>query len=63
MGFAKLDTKRGGSIMYVLNYDNHTIKKFTNKELVGFLNTIVKKKFLFANNKFAARKIIKKTIK
>ena len=53
----------GVSIMYVLNYDNHTIKKFTNKELVGFLNTIVKKKFLFANNKFTARKIIKKTIK
>ena len=49
--------------MYIIDYKKELIKKFTNKELVGFLNTIVKKKFLFANNKFAARKIIKKIIK
>lgn len=53
-------TAERGSVMYVIDHTNKKIKKFSNKELSIFLNDIVKKQFLFVNNKQEAKQLIKK---
>ena len=46
--------------MYVIDHTNKKIKKFSNKELSIFLNDIIKKQFLFVNNKQEAKQLIEK---
>ena len=37
--------------MYIIDYPNQRIKKFSNNELEDFLNTIIKKRWLFVKDK------------
>jgi len=49
--------------MYVIDYPKQKIKKFSNKELENFLNTIIKKRFIFVKDKVKAKKFLKQIIK
>ena len=45
--------------MYVIDYQKQKIKKFSNQELESFLNTIIKKRFIFVKDKVKAKKFLK----
>lgn len=49
--------------MYVIDYSNQKIKKFSNKQLEDFLNTIIKKRWIFIKDKIKAKKFLKQIIK
>ena len=49
--------------MYVIDYPKQKIKKFSNQELENFLNTIIKKRFIFVKDKVKAKKFLKQIIK
>jgi hypothetical protein len=49
--------------MYVIDYPKQKIKKFSNQELESFLNTIIKKRFIFVKDKVKAKKFLKQIIK
>jgi hypothetical protein len=49
--------------MYIIDYPNQKIKKFSNQELESFLNKIVKHRWIFAKNKIVAKKLLKQIIK
>jgi len=44
--------------MYIIDYPNQKIKKFSINELESFLNTIVKKRWIFIKDKNKAKKFI-----
>jgi len=44
--------------MYVIDYPKQRIRKFSNVELEDFLNTIIKKRWLFIKDKKKARKVL-----
>jgi hypothetical protein len=44
--------------MYVIDYPKQRIKKFSNVELEDFLNTIIKKRWLFIKDKKKAKKVL-----
>ena len=60
--YMKLKTNRKGN-MYVIDYPKQKIKKFSNQELESFLNTIIKKRFIFVKDKVKAKKFLKQIIK
>ena len=49
--------------MYIIDYPNQKIKKFSNQELESFLNKIVKERFIFVKDKVKAKKYLKQIIK
>lgn len=49
--------------MYIIDYSNQKIKKFSNQELESFLNTIIKKRWIFIKDKIKAKKFLKQIIK
>ena len=49
--------------MYIIDYPNQKIKKFSNQELESFLNKIIKKRFIFVKDKVKAKKYLKQIIK
>ncbi len=49
--------------MYVIDYKNKTIAKFSNKKLSEFLNSgFEKNRYLFSDNKLEAKRIIRLSI-
>ena len=49
--------------MYIIDYKNKTIAKFSNKELSEFLNSgFEKNRYLFSDNKLEAKRIIRLSI-
>ena len=44
--------------MYVIDYPNQRIKKFSNNELEDFLNNIIKNRWLFFKDKKKAKKVL-----
>jgi len=49
--------------MYIIDYPNQKIKKFSNQELESFLNSIIKKKWIFVKDKIRAKKILKRIMR
>lgn len=50
--------QKGRLVMYVIDYPNQKIKKFSNNELEDFLNTIIKNRWLFIKDKKKAKKVL-----
>lgn len=49
--------------MYIIDYPNQKIKKFSNQELESFLNKVIKKRWIFVKDKIKAKKLLKQLIK
>jgi|TARA_R100000081_G_C4698421_1_gene106307 hypothetical protein len=49
--------------MYVIDYPNQKIKKFSNQELESFLNKVIKQRWIFVKDKVKAKKFLKQIIK
>jgi hypothetical protein len=49
--------------MYIIDYPNQKIRKFSNQELESFLNKIVKERWIFVKDKIKAKKYLKQIIK
>jgi len=45
--------------MYIINYKSKKIAKLNNIELVDFLNDVIKKQYIFCDNKKNTKKILK----
>ena len=53
-----INNQKGRLDMYVIDYPNQKIKKFSNNELESFLNTIIKNRWLFIKDKKKAKKVL-----
>ena len=53
-----INNQKGRLDMYVIDYPNQKIKKFSNNELESFLNTIIKNRWLFVKDKKKAKKVL-----
>ena len=53
-----INKKKGKLDMYVIDYPKQRIRKFSNVELEDFLNTIIKKRWLFIKDKKKAKKVL-----
>lgn len=49
--------------MYIIDYPNQKIKKFSNQELESFLNKVIKERWIFVKDKIKAKKLLKQLIK
>ena len=48
--------------MYIIDYPNQKIKKFSNQELERFLNKVIKKRWIFVKDKVKAKKFLRQII-